>query len=422
MKKINLPGAARAAVVGVTALGVVAALTLTASTSASAARDSHTSRSTPITAARSLIPVTPTPAGRLIQVHRATSPVRGGHATLMPHALVRRATARVAAAKACLVQADLKNPAYVGTAVDWAHGLVDFVTRLPLCRGVSMRGSGAAYTFLLGATPQGSGHPNVPLWPQQRVAATAWQTLSPAAGHHRFHIPPVTNNCIQADAGLQANGWNGTWPPGLSGPGVPQPYEVAFYVGNNRGCLSAPAVHFVAKCKGDCDGHGSVTYSCANPNPYATVQCWIVVGGVKVSGLTVRPHATLSATVALTDGQQYRFAYRLGLGRWGNDAGVGGTYILNCPPVPHLVMAIDCPCLGALAGRFEDRNSTRYTHVLTFAIGSHVLASLVVAPGQTLDTATLRWAKGSELVATVQSQLGAVKVGKAHHLATVHIS
>jgi hypothetical protein len=424
MKKIKLASALRVALTTAVAASV-AALTIAATasdSSASAAQGAHTSKSSPITAIGALIPVTPTRAGRLIQVHRATSPVRGGHATLMPHALVRRATAHAAAAKTCLAVADLKNPAYVGTAVDWAHGVADFVTRLPLCRGVGLAGAGAAYAFYLGATPHGAGHPSVPLWPQRRVSTTAWQGLSAAAGHHRFRFPAVTNPCAQFDVGLRSNGWNGAWPAVLGGPGQPQPYEIAFYVGDNHGCLSPPAIHVVAKCKGDCDGHGSVTYTCSNLNPYATIQCWLVAGTTKLPGLTVGPRKSGTITVGLNDGQQYHFVYRVGFVNWSVDKGVGGNYVLNCPPIPHLTMTIDCPCRGTLSGRYEDVNTTRYTHVLTFTTGGHVLATLTVAPHSTLSTGALSWAKGADLVATNQSKLGAVKVAPSVRLSTTRVS
>src|SRR5260370_42093410 len=103
-----------------------------------------------------------------------------GHAVLMPEADHVDPIAFLVA-PTCLSTSDLKNPEFVGAAVDWATGTADFVTRLPLCRGVSLQGSGATFTFVLGARPAGSGHPNRPLWPQEPPAATGWPTLAPAA-------------------------------------------------------------------------------------------------------------------------------------------------------------------------------------------------------------------------------------------------
>ena len=314
------------------------------------------------------------------------------------------------AAGPCLTARDLTNPQLVHTAVNWGGGVADVVTARPLCPGVQLRGSGAAYAFQVGSTPSGHGHPNVPVWPQTRTAVTPWQALPAGAGHHQFQFPRVVDQCTQTDVAIWTQGWVAGWPGALGRPGAPQPHEVAYWVGNGRGCFPAPRVGVTVKCRaGVCDGTANTTFAIMNPGRYATITgLKLAVDGhaVFTHSVRVRPGASQRITVTgVKDGKHtWRVDYQLVFGRTASGA-VQGGFEVRCPPAAHVTVTVEClACRPLETGRISDANSSRYGHVVRVLAGKQVLASVVVPAGKA-GTVTATWPKTQLVSIEVAYQL-----------------
>ena len=313
--------------------------------------------------------------------------------------------------KACLTRTDLTNRRYVRTNVDWRRGIADVITTLPLCRGVQLKGAGAAYAFTIGARPAGHGHPNVPRWPQVRVHVAGWQALSGAAGAHHFRFPPVVDQCTQTDVAIWTQGWPAGWPAGLARPGLPQPRSVAFNVGNSRGCFPPPRVAVGVTCRAaSCDGTARTTFTIRNPGRYAVISgITLVADGHRVATLAhlaVRPGQSLRVTTTLRDGpHQYRLRYALRLGR-STQGTVAGRFDVHCPPGAHIEVRVTCLCGAKQSGVVTDRISTRYRHVVTVTSHSGTVLGKVTVPPRSSRTITVRWAASDLVRVLIQNQLG----------------
>ena len=320
--------------------------------------------------------------------------------------------ATAAPAPGCLTSRDLTDHRYVTPNIDWRQGAADFFTQRPLCHGVRLLGSGAAYGFAIGAKPSGNGHPNVPRWPQYRVRVTSWQPLAGAAGHHLFRFPPVVDQCTQTDVAIWTQGLPTAWPTALGRPGLPQPRAIGFFVGTGQGCFPAPTVSVRATCKaGSCDGSANTAFTIKNSGRYATVTAaTLAVDGRPVARyphLAIRPGQSLRATIPLRDGpHRYRLDYTLRFS--GSTTGaVSGSFDVRCPPAATIQVRVTCLCGPQQTAQLQDRNTTRYRHVIILVTASgRRLAATTVNPHSS-GTVTVTWAKTDLVRVLVQNQLGA---------------
>lgn len=318
-----------------------------------------------------------------------------------------------AAAPRCQTSAMVAGGRYLKVAsVDWARGRLVVKNLLPVCAGVVIRGGGGQYAFEVGAKPQGRAkRPNLPLFPQSRVATTPWHNLNRGAGQATtIAFPPVRNQCTQTDVGILTQGTPSAWPTRLTKLGQTQPRGIGFYVGNGKGCLSAPAVSVVSKCPTDCTGTSTLSYTVRNRNPYALVQVRLIAAGRVGGWVQVGPGSTKTVSVKLGDGAHYRFQTRSHLGSWTPVTNLGGTREIVCPPAPHLSFTLGCPCGGAVRGTVTDTNGTRYAHRVSVA-GASGPSAVTVAAHKAGGLSGLSWARGRTVTVTVQSYLGSRAVG-----------
>jgi hypothetical protein len=344
-------------------------------------------------------------------VPATTSATTGGQAVITAGG----APQGFAATASCQTSAMLASGRYLKVVgVDWAHGRLQVRNLLPVCSGVVAKTSGAGYAFEVGSKVQGSaGRPNLPRFPQSRVAVTPWRDLHRGAGQVTTVLfPAVRDQCTQTDVAVFTQGTQSSWPARLTHLGQPQPRGFAYYVGNGKGCNGAPALSVTSRCPTDCTGVATVAGRVTNRNHYAAVEVRMVIGDRPTSATRVPAGKATSLSARVGDGGKYRYQYRVGLGRWTAWADLTRDRVVECPPAPHLSLALDCPCGGQVKGLVVDHNGTRYAHRVTVTGASG--AKVVTVPAKRDGTLSgLSWPRGRTVVVSVQSYLGSRAVGPA---------
>lgn len=371
-------------------------------------------------------------------VHHISAVLSGGGA--ISHSISGHgSTAKSAPArKTCLDAADLNAGRGLRvTAVDWVHGTATIYKALPVCSGTPLQFSGAQYVYGVGSHPEGGAHPNVPLWPQKRQATSAWQSATRTAGYQKVAIPPVPNQCSQNDVGLRTTGSTQVWPPVLNHPGEAQPKGLAFYDGNNRGCVVSPAVRVQSKCPASCRGTSTGVFTLSARSPYATTHFHLTKLGdpAPFKNLDVAGVKTVTFRAGFADGTRVRVTYEIEYLGKTSTSQVGKDVEFDCPPAPHLVFDLDCVCGQLISAHMQDLNVTRYDHQITITNDGH--SFVVDAPSGSVRVTVYRftveshqdavsplglhWAGDTELHVVVQSYRNGHAVGQPWTPPMIHI-
>jgi hypothetical protein len=176
-------------------------------------------------------------------------------------------------------------------------------------------------------------------------------------------------------------------------------------------------------CSGDCAGAPPINVSATNSSARNALQVFVIVDGKTVPGkvLTLAPGKAGTFAVTVKDGNKVSLAYRWQNGKaWTRFIAYGTAVVVDCPPAAQVDFTVDCPCDGAITATVRDRNTSRYTHLITVEVPGKAARTVSVPAGATASLSGLTWTRGQTVTVWNQNQLGGANHGARVKVTTVN--
>ena len=176
-------------------------------------------------------------------------------------------------------------------------------------------------------------------------------------------------------------------------------------------------------CSGDCAGAPPINVSATNSSASNKLQVFVVVDGKTVPGkvLTLAPGKAGKFSVTVKDGNKVSLAYRWQSGKaWTRFIAYGTAVVVDCPPAAQVDFTVDCPCDGAITATVRDKNTSRYTHLITVEVPGKAARTVSVAPGATASVTGVTWTRGQTVTVWNQNQLAGADHGARLKVTTIN--
>lgn len=199
---------------------------------------------------------------------------------------------------------------------------------------------------------------------------------------------------------------------------------VAAAVGSFTAAYPTQNMKLSMACTNDCLGAPPVKVTATNSSARNNLQVFLLIGGKEIAThLTLGPGKSSQFTATVHDGDKIQLAYRWAEnGGWTRFIAYGAVSIVDCPPLAHVRVTVDCPCAGELVATVNDINTSRYTHLLTIVAAGKPNRTLSVAAGATKALGNITWARGGKLTIYNQNQLSGKNVGARYVVTTITFS